>query len=138
MIVPDAVELYLERKQAYGFLFTHGCKVLRAFSKRVGSLQLERVTARDVLSFLDGPKTSAPTWRSKYGLLKHFFEFWSLRGAMLLLHLPPPQPATRRTFTPYIYTRPELRCLLRATRLCQKRNRCTIDPATLRCLILTL
>jgi integrase/recombinase XerD len=134
----EAIDIYVRRKQAYGFLFTNGQKALNAFSRQVDDPSLNHVVARDILSFLDGPRTSTETWRSKYRLLKRFFEFWSLRGTMPVLLLPPPRPPSRQTFAPYIYTRREIRSLLTATGECQQRNLCAVDAVTLRCLLLTL
>ena len=42
-------------------------------------MPLGRVTARQVLLFLSGPRTSTVTWRGKYKLLKNFFEFLAIR-----------------------------------------------------------
>jgi integrase/recombinase XerD len=138
MTLSEAIGTYVQRKQAYGFLFTKGQAGLFAFCRHVGDRPLNRVTAGNVQSFLDSPRTSTVTWRSKYHLLHRFFEFWSLRDAMPVLLLPPPRPPCRQTFTPYIYTRAEIHTLLTATRACQKRELCAIDSATFRMLLLVL
>jgi integrase/recombinase XerD len=49
-----------------------------------------------------------------------------------------PCPPERRTFTPYIFTRAEVRSLLTATRPCQGLRSCEMDAETFRCFLLTL
>jgi integrase/recombinase XerD len=44
-----------------------------------------------------------------------FFEFLASRGAMPELLMPPQRPVVRTRFVPYIFTRTELRGLLKAT-----------------------
>jgi integrase/recombinase XerD len=138
MMLAEAIETYVQRKRAYGFLFTKGQSELSAFCRDVGDVPLHRVTALNVMDFLDAPRTGTVTWRKKYCLLNRFFDFWSVRGAMPLLLMPPPRPPLRQTFTPYIYTRTEIRSLLAATHRCQKGSLSVIDSATLRCLLLTM
>ena len=138
MILTEAIDEYVARKRANGLLFHKARIELFAFSKHAGDPPLYRVNTPIVLSFLDERQISPATWRHKYRLLKAFFEFWSQRGAMPVLVMPPQRPTSHSSFVPYIYTRGEIRSLLRATRECQRRSLCVIDPLTFRCLILTL
>ncbi len=71
-------------------------------------------------------------------MLNHFFEFWAARGELQALPMPPLRPRCPQSSSPYIYSRRELRLLLRATRSSQKRVECKIDPRTLRTLLLFL
>jgi integrase/recombinase XerD len=138
MILSEAIDTYTRRRQACGFSFESGQKILYSFCNRVGNLSLDCVSARVIQGFLDGPRTSRATWRSKYSLLKSFFDFWSLQGAVPRMPMPPPMPPERRTFTPYIFTRTEIRSLLAETRSCQKLRSCEMDAETFRCLLITL
>jgi integrase/recombinase XerD len=138
MILSEAIGAYTRRRQACGFSFESGQKILYSFCNRVGNPSLDCLSAREIQGFLDGPRTSRATWRSKYSLLKSFFEFWSLQGAVPKMPMPPPMPPERRTFTPYIFTRAEIRSLLTATRDCQRLRSCEMDAETFRCLLLTL
>jgi integrase/recombinase XerD len=52
--------------------------------------------------------------------------------------MPPPMSPESRTFTPYVFTRAEIRSLLTATRPCQRLRLCEMDAETFRCLLLTL
>ena len=138
MILNEAIEEYVQRRQKWGFSFAGGQRVLRSFCNHLGNLSLDCVSASGIQTFLDGPRTSRATWRSKYALLKHFFEFWHLQGALPEIQLPPPRASHPRTFTPYIYTRAEIRSLLKATSQCQSFGLCEMDSATFHCLLLTL
>jgi integrase len=93
---------------------------------------------RSVASILNGPLTSTVTWRMKYQLLARFFEFWSSRGAMPVLLMPPPRSRVRQCFIPYVYTRLELKALVRATVRSQIQVNCTIEAQTFRTLLLLL
>lgn len=111
---------------------------LLSFSKHVGAALLVNVTARQVSAFLNGPRTSTVTWRHKYKLLENFFEFWAARGGMQEPPMPPIRPPCVHTFVPYVYSRTELRLLLRATRFSQRRHACMIEPQTLQIFLLFL
>jgi site-specific recombinase XerC len=66
----------------YGLRANEVEQTLMLFLRRVGDIALERVKTRQILEFLDGPRTSTVTWRSKHSLLRHFFfEHWSARDA---------------------------------------------------------
>lgn len=115
MTLSEAIDVFVERKRSNGFRFITGRYCLVAFCRRVGDLPLDHVTAQHVLDFLDRRRITNATWRAKYGLLQRFLDYWSLRGAMPTLLLPPPRPAERRVFVPYIYTESEIRALLSAS-----------------------
>jgi integrase len=138
MTLSEAISHYTWRKQACGFLFEAGKKILTSFCNRVDNLPIDRVSPRHVLSFLDGPRTSRSTWRSKYSLLRLFFEFWFIQGSLSKIPMPLPRPPERQIFTPYIFTRAEIRALLTATRQCQRGRFCEMDARTFRCLLITL
>lgn len=133
-----AVTVYVEQKRVNGIAFDKAKSNLLSFCKQVGDRTLEAVTTHDILTYLDGPLTSTVTWRGKHSLLRHFFEYWDARGFGALPLMPPSRPLVRQTFTPYIYTRAEIRALLKATAPCQAQKACAIDAQTLRALIIVL
>jgi integrase/recombinase XerD len=137
MKLSEGIDGYLVQKRAGGFLFNHGEACFLEFCRRVGDVELSRLTTDDIQRFLDEPSTSTHTWRGKYQLLAQFFAFWSSRRMAPELLMPPPKPAVRQTFVPYIYTRAELRALLSATAQTQK-PKCLIDSRTLRTFLLLL
>jgi integrase/recombinase XerD len=135
----EGIHNYIERKQSAGLFFDVGARNLFAFSKYVGDVPLEVINQRHILTFLDGPQSSAITWHSKYSILKHFFSFWIARRELSGLPMPPKRaPAPPQTFVPYIYTRTELRRMLSATRSCQRKSACKIDWKTLRAFLVFL
>jgi integrase/recombinase XerD len=138
MTLFESVRDYVDRKRKGGFKYVKSASILYGFCKQAGDVPLASITPRQVEAFLTGPRTSATTWRSKYGLLKNFFEFWAARGALQALPMPSIRPPCLQKFIPHIYTRSELRDLLRATRSSQKRLACLIESRTLRTLLLFL
>jgi integrase/recombinase XerD len=138
MKLTEGVEAYVDRKRAGGLVYEKATQNLHGFCRHVGDLPLSRVSSRHVLTFLNGPRTSTVTWRGKYSLLKHFFDFWESRGEVLVVHMPPPRPPVRQTFVPHIYTRDEVRSLLEAIRRYPTQFLCTIDPETMSTLLLLL
>src|SRR6202021_2847537 len=109
-----------------------------SFCRRVGDLELEQVTTSHVQQYLDRSITTTATWRSKYFLLLRFFQYWIVREAMPELQMPPVKRHVRQTYVPYVYTRAELRALLRATTRCQRARGTETSPRTLRALVLFL
>jgi integrase/recombinase XerD len=138
MTLLEAIEIYVERKRSEGFSYGQSEKHLLSMSRHVGKYSLERVTARHIASFLDGPKTSPFTWEKKYGLLRSFFDFWLARGEIEVLPLPAKRRTSHRAFIPYIYTHTEIRAFLKATRTSQRNVSCRIDARTVRTLIIFL
>jgi integrase/recombinase XerD len=138
MTLFESTRSYVQRKRTAGFAYFKSESTLLAFCKAVGDVPLDHIIPRKVAGFLASPKSSATTWRQKYGLLKNFFEFWVARGGLQVVPMPPILPPCPQTFVPYIYSRTELQLLLRATRSSQKRAECMIPAGTLRAFILFL
>jgi integrase/recombinase XerD len=138
MTLFESTRNYVERKRTAGLSYVKQTSILSAFCRQTGDVPLTHITPRQVAAFLAGPKTSTVTWRQKYSLLKNFFEFWAARGGLQALPMPPSRPPCPQTFVPHVYSRTELRLLLRATRSSQKQAACMIEARTLRALLLFL
>jgi integrase/recombinase XerD len=138
MKVSEAVLIYVEQKRLNGADFSKSFQSLRSFSAHAGDISMSEVEQRHISSFLDGPLTSTVTWRSKYGLLRHFFLYWVARDEVSAAPLPVPRAAAIQTFVPYIYTRSELYRLFAAVRISQKSDACKLDAATLRTYLILL
>src|SRR5580698_3144271 len=132
MTLLEAVEMYVERKRAEGLFYAKSERDLLSLSNHLGKSSLERVTAHQVASFLDGPKTSPFTWEMKYGFLRLFFDYWLARGEIDVLPLPAKRKTSHRAFIPYIYTQADIKALLKATRTSQDNAMCGIDARTIR------
>ena len=87
---------------------------------------------------LDGRGVRSSTWRGKYGTLKLFFAYWGLRGRLRQSPVPLTAPKPPQDFIPYIYSRTELRRLLKALPQCQRPSACLITAVTFRALLLVL
>jgi len=134
----QGVRTYVEEKNRGGTAYAKGANNLASFCRHVGNVALTNISERQVISFLDGPRTSANTWRQKYNLLRSFFLFWVARNAMPGLPMPPPRPTVVTTFVPYIYSKAEIRILLSTVRSSQARTSCKIEAHTLRAFLLFL
>lgn len=138
MKLSQAVGLYIQCKQDAGMRFDGPRNILRSFLRHCGDVNLHHVTVQRVSAFLDGSGAMPSTWNGKRGTLRTFFEYWTARGRMKSLPLPPSPPKTTQSFVPYIYSRSELRSLLNAVPRCQKASDCVMSEATLRTLLLFL
>lgn len=138
MKLSEAIDGYIRYKRSSGVIFGWGVRILQLFRNKVGDIPLDLITVPNVLDFTNAPFKSAHTSRIEWGLLEHFFDYWSVRGKMPFLLLPPPRATERRqVFIPYIYTRFQIRSLLNATKVCQRRAQ-SLDALTFRTFLLTL
>jgi integrase/recombinase XerD len=137
MRLEQGIDVYVERRQATGISFETGYKSFRAFSRRVGNMTLNEVNINHVLQFLDRPATSVATFRRRHSLLRRFFEYWAAHGEMTAVPMPPNIPPQRSRFMPYIYTKHEIRRLVRSAPLPTTLND-KIHYKTLRAALITL
>jgi site-specific recombinase XerD len=133
----DGIACYVAQKNAYGIRFETGRNYLTSLTRFLGDRELNSVTVDRVMAYLDHSKAESHTWHMKYAVFARFFEFWATRGEMAYLIFPPPKPKVRCQFVPYIYSRSDLRALLRATDTGRK-SHITIDDVTMRTLLLFL
>jgi integrase/recombinase XerD len=138
MKLQEGVQVYVDGKRVGGAVYAKGIQTLSAFCRHAGNVELSRITERKVVSFLNGPRTSATTWHGKYNLLRNFFLFWLARNAISAVPMPPQRPSVVTTFVPYIYSRTEIRLLLSTVRFSQQKSGCKIDARTLRTFLLFL
>jgi len=109
------IQQYTARKHAEGIEFAKGEEYLRRPSKSVGDVELDEVNTQQITTFLNKSVAGAATWRLKYFVLRHFFDFWAAHGAAPDLPMPTIRPKERMDFLPYVYSRSELKALLKAT-----------------------
>jgi integrase/recombinase XerD len=138
MNLSESIDLYVRRKRIDGRVFDTGYKTLSGFCRQVGDLELSQVNTQHVLSFLNRTKPAVVTWRAKHSLLTQFFEFFSARGAMPMVLMPPKKPPVCSTFVPHMYTREEIRALIKAIPQSQNNFQCSLDKQTLRSALLFL
>jgi len=141
-----AIQTYIDVRRARGVLFDRGSEILRSFSRKVGDVPLDAIRPAQILEFLTGRRTSTSGWRRNFSLLRTFFEHWSARGFLGQSPMPPIRPPAARIlspYVPYVYTRNEVRLLLRAISSWQNyswqnRKLSRMDSRTFRVLLLTL
>ena len=141
MKLSKAVDTYVRRKREQGFDYGLAAAILDRFVRHAGDRHLNRISKAQVGSFLSNGNTSNQnTWITRYRLVRAFLEYWRLRGQIKILPMPPPRREIPRTFLPYIYTRTELRRILRATAtaLWRPTRPTSVDSFTLRTFLLFL
>lgn len=137
MTLEEGINLYVLRKQASGISFSKGRQTYTAFLKAVGNLSLSEIKVHHVWQFLNHSQVSTSTFRNKHSLLRRFFDYWATHGEIEWLAMPANRPAERAHFSPYIYTREELRRLFRLVLHCKTPNG-KIHPKTIRAILVTL
>lgn len=137
MKLSEAIEIYVRKKRAEGLLFDLGSKTLGKFCDQIGDLSLGEVKTQHVSAFLDRFR-AVNSSRVNHGLLRRFFEYWVARDAIAPLPLPSNRQPGQQWFIPHIYTREEIRKLLRTIPKCQSDRSCVLDQRTVRCAILLL
>src|ERR1700722_15237619 len=138
MTLAEAVEKFVQRKRADGLIYSKSAANLVRFCRQTGDVRLGDIKTHHVLNFLNISDKSTVTWRRKHGLLQQFLGFWSSRGEMPILRMPPQRPVVRQTSVPHIYTREEIPRILTATPQYPIRPRSTIASQTMSTLLLTL
>ena len=137
MKILRAIAVYVEHKRAGGLYYRKTADILYSFSRLTGNVQLACITKRRISEFLSGGrKRTVGNWVRKRQALSAFFKYWKHRGQIDVLRMPPPRRAEPPRFTPFIYTRTEVRQILKATVFSQ-RGHCptSVDGFTLRTVI---
>ena len=135
MKLPESIALYVQHKNTMGVEFETGKKYLISLSKYLDGRSLDEIKSQDLLNFLNNSRGQTATWRMKYAVLVGFFDFWASREEISYLSFPPPKPRVRQSFVPYIYSRAEVRALVRMRKW---RFNSSLDPITMRTFILFL
>lgn len=131
------IQQYTARKHAEGIQFAKGEEYLRRLSKSVGDVEIDEINTQQITTFLNRSAAGAATWRLKYFVLCHFFDFWAAHGAAPELPMPTIRPKERRDFLPYVYSRADLKAILKATTWNYK-AKISVTRPTIRTLIILL
>jgi site-specific recombinase XerD len=137
--IGECVDIYVRIKRESGFSYDSSNLRLRSFVRRVGDIPLEQISLRQVEDFMDAPRASDALWQCKYGLLRHFFEYWQSRYPLEQI----PMPVKRRALPPrisfpHIYSQAQVQRLLTAADQMRNRRPGAIDVITLRTFVLFL
>ena len=135
MKLPTPLEQYIILKMSLGFRFETARRILMAFSRALGEVNLAEVEPTAVRAYLDGDGPVTRTWALKWRTLRCFYRFAQARGLARRSPLPHRPPKVTTSFTPYIYTDQELRQLLEAI---TPKRAAGLTPRTVRALLLLL
>jgi integrase/recombinase XerD len=138
MKLAAAIEEFIEYKRALGNSYISSGRVLKAFLRKTGDLELDALTTQHSEAFLPvqgGMVTSA--WFHRYWALSRFFRFAVGRGYMQHRILPISMPEQPPRFVPYIYSTEDVRRLLGVPDS-HYPPACPLSPDTMRTLILVL
>lgn len=137
MKLRECIELYIDMKHKNGHPYIHSSARLRRFATTTGDIQLGAVTVDHVLKFIETPRASTVTRQFKHGLLRNFFLHCKGRYAMGQIPMPPKPPdPLPNAFVPRVYSRAEIRMLVRAVAPSQADAQCVISVRTFRTLLL--
>jgi integrase/recombinase XerD len=132
------VDRYITHRRSLGERCQTNASILRTFYRGLRSdIDLKQVGVRQTTTFLygKGPVTSA--WYVRHNALKGFFRYVVSRDYGAKMPLPAVIPKRPPPFVAYIYSREELRHLLRATKTYQRNCSC-MEPETMRVIVLLL
>jgi site-specific recombinase XerD len=129
------IEQYISFQQSLGSVFTTDAITLRAFGRARGSqASIASVCPKHVDAFLGKARPVTTTWFGKLSRLRQFFKYAVSRGYLSTLPLPTVLPQRPPAFVPYIYSRDEIRRLLR-TIDSDRRSKC-LEAVTIRTVVL--
>lgn len=111
------VTRYITFKQSMGMRFREEAKVLKAFCRLLGDIDIEKAKHSTVLTFIKGNGLATSFQQEKFQILTRFYRFAVARGYVDFSPLPKTIPKRRGSFTPHIYNQEELRRLIGATKV---------------------
>jgi integrase/recombinase XerD len=135
MLLSEAIEAYIHRKQSMGRKYHNCAKELRAFVRLHPTLQLSDLRTNHLANFLNCRPLRRETWISRYRGLRTFLSYWISRRQLVSLPMPPPRRPGRRVFTPYIFTPLQMRNMLAKAPEIQSRKLSEVTPEMFRTLI---
>jgi integrase len=134
----ECIEQYVADKRRYG-TYSQLASTLRRFASHTGDPNIETITVTQVATYIEMPRTGSAGWHHKYNLLRAFFVYCNGRYGAGALPLPPKRPPPPPVFhSPYVYSKAEIRSLIRATTEAQESGKCTIGAITYRALLILL
>ena len=138
MKLETAVEEYIARKRLIGRRYVTVSRELRALARMHAGLLINEINATCVSLYLNRRPVRRSTWARKHSQLKAFFSYWLAGQEITRLPMPPPRPGGQRIFSPYIYSRSEIRMLLRHSAEIQNRKLSQLRPETFRLVVILL
>src|ERR1700758_238927 len=138
MLLAEAVEEYIRRKQLMGRKYDKIAIELRGFARRYPTAQLSDLRTRHAQAFLNCRPVCRDTWIGKYRRLRAFFSYWISRQQLAVLPMPAPRRSVHRSFAAYIFTPVQMRNILARAPEIQSRRLSEITPGMFQTLIVFL
>ncbi len=114
MKLQQAVEAYLSHKRSLGMQCKTIARHLRAFCKGIGDVGANEVRDDAVRAYIYGSGPVTTNLHVKFGVLRGFYRYLLTRGYVASSPLPTHVPRKPEQLIPHIFTREEIRQLLRA------------------------
>jgi site-specific recombinase XerD len=135
-----AVDQYVAHKRSLGMQCKTIRRILRAFGKDLGDVNLDQVNEELVRAFIYGRGPVTSTLHNKLSVLRGLYRYLLRRGYVTSSPLPTQVPKEPEPLIPYIYSQEELARVLELT---DKQCHCyqhpnKLEPHTMRALILLL
>lgn len=138
MRLVQLIDEYVTFKQSLGMRFRTESVILKAFWGAMGDIDITQVSPQSVQNYLAGTGPITAFWHRKFEALSGFYRYATTRGHIALSPLPTILPKRPPTFQPYIYTHDEYRRLVEMAHILDESQRCQVQSATFRTLLLLL
>ena len=109
MKLARAIESFTEVKRRVGLSYRESHYTLLQFLKQTGDKDLNCITEQEIINFVYSGTVSSKTRSARFTKVKKLFEWARDQGCLSVLPMPPVAPKLVNTFTPYIYSRDELK-----------------------------
>ncbi len=136
MKLNQAVDRYVRHKRNLGMTFRSTTRILRAFCKRMGDINVDEASDASVNSFIRGTGPVTSNLHTKVSALRGFYNYLLARELVSRSPVPPSVPKQPEPQKPHIYSREELRQLLQAAG--NQKGSWLVESSTMRALLLLL
>lgn len=137
MNLVQLISHYIQYRQSLGERFDSNAQILRAFGRAAGETRHpDDVQPEQVAAFIRGKGPITNSRRKRHDAVLGLYQYAISREFAQVNPLPPMAPSLGPSLVPYIYTREEIRRLLRATETYPFQNLC--EPITARTVLLLL
>ena len=136
MKLQPAVDQYVSYKRSLGMQCQTMARILRAFCKALGDVNVDEVSEEAANGFIYGKGPVTSNLHGKFHVLRGFYRYLLSRGYITRSPLPTQIPKEPERLIPYIYAREELQRVLQAAE--KESHSCKLELLTLRALLLLL
>jgi integrase/recombinase XerD len=136
MKLQEAIDQYVSHKRSLGMQCKTMARILRAFCKVMGDLNVDEVRAEAASGFIYGSGPVTSNLHGKFHVLRGLYRYLLSRGYVTHSPLPTQIPKEPERLIPYIYSREELQRVLQTAQ--KESHWCKVEVHTLRALLLLL